>query len=155
MSPRFKRGHSNVQTRRPRGFTLIEVMIVVAIVAILAAIAVPSYRDYILRGQLVDATTGLTTLRSDMERYFQDNRQYTAVGAFTPPCATPRTIGSFTVDCSILAAASYTLRATGSGATNDFIFTLTQQGIQGTDRVPGSWGTYPATCWLLKRGHTC
>lgn len=155
MSPRFNHGRLNVQTLRQRGFTLIEVMVVVAIIAILAAIAVPSYRDYILRGQLVDATTNLTTMRSDMERYFQDNRQYTAVGAFTPPCATPRVIGSFSVSCTTLVANSYILTATGSGVTNGFIFTLTQQGIQGTTIVPADWGTYPATCWLLKRGHTC
>ena len=153
MSPRFKRGHSNVQTRRQRGFTLIELMIVVAIIAILAAIAVPSYRDYILRGQLVDATNGLSTLRADMERYFQDNRQYTAVGAFTPPCATPRTIGSFSVTCTTLTANNYILTATGSGSTLGFAFTLTQQAVQGTDSAWGSSGG--AGCWRLKRGQTC
>ena len=64
-------------------------MITVAIVGILAAVAYPSYRDYIVRGQLVDATTALATYRADMERHFQDNRSFATVGAFTTPCALP------------------------------------------------------------------
>ncbi|MBC7938818.1 MAG: prepilin-type N-terminal cleavage/methylation domain-containing protein, partial [Chitinophagaceae bacterium] len=61
---------------RQTGFTLIELMITVAIIAILAMVAVPSYRDHILRGQLVDATNGLSSVRANMERHFQDNRSY-------------------------------------------------------------------------------
>lgn len=142
------------------GFTLIEVMIVVAIVAILASIAVPSYRDYILRGQLVDATTGLATMRADMERYFQDNRTYQATGTFTPPCApaNAKTVGKFTLSCPTAAditATTYSIRAVGSDSTTDFIFRIDQMGMQSTERVPTGWGTYPATCWLLKRGQTC
>ena len=68
-----------------RAFTLIEVMIVVAIVAILAAVALPSYRDYMLRGQLTDVTNEMSTLRANMERHFQDTRQYTTAGVFTSP----------------------------------------------------------------------
>jgi prepilin-type N-terminal cleavage/methylation domain-containing protein len=139
-----------------RGFTLIEVMIVVAIIAILAAIAVPSYRDYVLRGQIVDATTGLSAMRADMERYFQDNRQYLATGGFTPPCAAPgRVVRSFTITCSALTANTYTLQAVGSGTTAGFTFTLTQQDTQGTV-APSTWSPVsPATCWVVKRGQTC
>ncbi|MCH8856823.1 MAG: prepilin-type N-terminal cleavage/methylation domain-containing protein, partial [Proteobacteria bacterium] len=53
-----------------QGFTLIEVMITVAIVAILAAVALPQYRDYVTRSRLADASTGLSTVRAQMERYF-------------------------------------------------------------------------------------
>lgn len=142
-----------------RGFTLIEVMIVVAIVAILASIAVPSYRDYILRGQLVDGTTALSTMRADMERYFQDNRSYATVGTFNPPCAgAGRTTGNFTVTCDpdLSDAVRYTLVATGAGPVNEFVFTLDQQGNAGTRTVGVTgWGTTPAACWLLKRGYVC
>ena len=88
---------------RQSGFTLIEMMIVVGIIAILAAIAIPNYRDYVLRGQIVDATNALSTFRANMERHFQDNRTYETVGAFTSPCLLPvaqRTVGPFVVTCS-------------------------------------------------------
>ena len=71
----------------PHGFTLIEVMITVAIVAILAAVAVPSYSAYVTRGHLADAASGLAATRAQMERHYQDNRSYATVGAFTTPCA--------------------------------------------------------------------
>jgi prepilin-type N-terminal cleavage/methylation domain-containing protein len=67
-------------------FTLIEVMVTVAIVAILASIAYPSYRDYVLRSRIVNATNGLSTMRANMERYFQDDRTYLSAGSYTSPC---------------------------------------------------------------------
>ena len=62
--------------RRAAGFTLIEVMIVVAIVAILAAVAMPAYNEYVMRGRLSDAHAGLMTKRVELEQFFQDNRTY-------------------------------------------------------------------------------
>jgi type IV pilus assembly protein PilE len=151
--------HTN--PRRPSsGFTLIEVMIVVAIVTILAAVAIPSYRDYILRGQLVDGTTILSTVRANMERYYQDNRQYTNVGAFKSPCnsddVTARRQGSFTVTCSALAADSFTLIATGTGTTNGFVYSIDNTDAQATVTVGGSW-PQPTNknCWVVKRGQVC
>jgi len=144
-----------------RGFTLIEVMIVVAIVAILAAVAIPSYRDYILRGQLIDATTLLSTFRGNMERYFQDNRTYLATGAFNPPCAAAipvaqRTQGNFILTCGALTANTYTLVATGSNATAGFVYAVTETDQRSTTSVGGSWPTpVPNTCWVIKRGQAC
>jgi prepilin-type N-terminal cleavage/methylation domain-containing protein len=146
------------------GFTLIEVMIVVAIIAILAAIALPSYRDYILRGQLVDATNLLSAGRANMERYFQDNRQYAKISAtIFPPCdplASGRTQGAFTLTCTTSAATdppAYVLTATGSGSTAQFSYTVNQQGIQSTTIASGApWpAVNAAACWIVKKGQTC
>jgi type IV pilus assembly protein PilE len=140
-----------------RGFTLIELMIVVAVVAILSAIAYPSYRDYILRGRLVDATNGLAGMRADMERHFQDNRTFQTVGAFTTPCqgaVGSRTLGDFVLSCSVLTANTYTLQAVGSGTTTGFTFTINQANVRATTAAPSGWGTC-ATGWMLKRGQTC
>ena len=68
-----------------RGFTLIEVMIVVAILGILAAVAYPGYQDYILRSRITEAVNGMETLRTDMERFYQDNRSVAEHRAFDDP----------------------------------------------------------------------
>src|SRR5262245_7477408 len=62
--------------RKQGGFTLIEVMIVVTIIAILAAVAIPNYSDYVTRGRVVEAIAGLGDARTKMEQFFQDNRTY-------------------------------------------------------------------------------
>ncbi|HEV7619606.1 MAG TPA: prepilin-type N-terminal cleavage/methylation domain-containing protein, partial [Burkholderiaceae bacterium] len=62
--------------RQLRGFTLIELMTTIAIIAILAAIAIPSYGNYVRRGKVVEATSALADVRMKMEQYFQDNRTY-------------------------------------------------------------------------------
>lgn len=61
-----------------RGFTLVEVMIVVAIVAILAAVALPTYRNYIVRGARVQAQTELLELASLQEKIFLNSNNYAA-----------------------------------------------------------------------------
>jgi type IV pilus assembly protein PilE len=142
-----------------RGFTLIEVMMAIAIVAILTAVAYPSYRDYITRGSLVDATTGLSTIRAQMERHFQDNRSYATVGTFVTPCASvltaPRTFGKFVVSCSgTPTALGFTLQAVGSGNVNGFTYTITEADLRATMAAPSGWST-STSCWLTKKGTTC
>lgn len=145
----MRRGHS-------RGFTLLELMIVVAIVAILTTIAYPNYRDYVIRGQLVDATQGLSALRANMERYFQDNRTYAAAGAFTPPCsATAYPAGRFSITC-VSDATTFTATAVGSAAPlSGFSFTVDQNDVQKTvvtsPPAPGSFLSC-TTAWVTKTG---
>jgi prepilin-type N-terminal cleavage/methylation domain-containing protein len=143
---------------RTAGFTLIELMITVAIVAILSAIAYPSYRNYVLRGQVANATDGLSAVSANMERYFQDNRTYLTANGQTPPCsASPSpTYGTFTITCTTLTATLFTLQAAGSGATAGFTYTIDQAGNQTTtvaSPAPSAWipagGTCPAT-WETK-----
>ena len=152
--------------QKTAGFTLIELMITVAIVAILSAIAYPNYRNYVLRGQIVNATNGLSAVSANMERYFQDNRTYLAVNGFSPPCLTPVPYGSFTVSCptalvsppstfsgSTLTATSYQLEAIGSTGTSGnmsgFYFFIDQAGNQGT------MVTAPASsAWIVAGGCT-
>ncbi len=147
---------SRIRRRPSRGFTLIELMIVVAIVAILTTIAYPNYRDYVIRGQLVDATQGLAAVRANMERYFQDNRSYLPVGAFTPPCAAaPVAYGKFNISCAATAT-TFTATAVGGAAPlSGFTFTVDQNDAQATVvTTPPAPATFLgcATAWISKTG---
>lgn len=143
--------------RRAAGFSLIELMIVVAIVAILSAIAIPSYRNYVIRGQLVSATNGLSATQANMERYFQDNRTYLAANGFTPPCATATAYGNFTVSCpTVLTATTFQIQAIGAGSVAAFSFFIDQQGNQWSKvaGAPAGW-TNCTTSWETKQGQCC
>src|SRR5712692_4636169 len=141
--------------RSATGFTLIEVMITVAIIAILAAVAIPSYTDYITRSKIQEATTTLLAQRTKMEQYFQDQRTY--IGACDP--ANPNTVAPvptglkyFTVACSNVALSTYSATAAAIAVTDmaQFSFTIDQGTTRQTTNVPpGSGWTLPATnCWV-------
>ncbi len=143
-----------------RGFTLIEVMIVVAIMAILTMVALPSYTDYVRRGQLPEAFANLSDLRVKLEQYYQDNRAYAtsgttcATGASWAPPATPSGAKYFSYTCTTSGTfQTYTLTATGAtGRVVGSVYTLTTDGTKATTQFKGS--AVSKACWLAN-GSEC
>lgn len=153
--------------RLEAGFTLIEVMITVAIIAILAAIALPAYTDYVIRGRLVEGTNALSALRAQMEQHYQDNRTYldASSSSILSPCNSTKlaalnaSLKYFTVTCPTWTKTTYTLKATGTGTgmSAGATYTVDQQNTMATTGLPTSWGSVPSAnqCWLMRRGETC
>jgi len=147
--------------RRSSGFTLIEVMVTVAIVAILSAIAIPSYSEYVQRARITEAVSMLSDMRNKMEQYFQDNRSWTPPGPTVAPCQ-PGTVApipvtaNFTFACSNLGPNTYTVTATGNvgSSMSQFTYSVDQANQRVTVALPPGWVTRP-NCWVLKRDGSC
>jgi type IV pilus assembly protein PilE len=161
---------ANPARSRLAGFTLIELMITVAIIAILAAIALPAYSNYVIRGRLVPMTNTLAAARTAMEQYYQDNRTYLSTGSgstsLTSPCSDTvnwiKSWGNYALTCPTLTATTYTLQVMAtSGAAIGATYTVNQQNLMATTSYPTKWGGYSnlpssaSTCWLMRQGDSC
>lgn len=130
------------QRRRMAGFSLIELMVTVAIAGLLVSIALPSYRDYVRRGDVQEALAALSSGRIALEQYYLDNRTYV-----DGPCAA--SAGRFAVSCETTAE-TYLITATGADLVDGFIYTIDQSGLRSTQ---GPWGS--GSCWIDRQGTAC
>ena len=135
-------------SKAAKGFTLIEIMIVVAVIGILAAVALPNYQEYIARGRRADAQTQLLAAQQWLERFYSEHYKYNETSATTPVDVTDSTLwgnqpfrssprpgeGTAAYNLTVSAAANtYTITATRTGsATTDACgnFTLTNTGLK-------------------------
>ena len=146
------------------GFTLAEFLVVVTIIGILAAVAIPAYSNYVIRGKIPDATSNLANKKVLMEQFYQDSRTY--VGG---PCFTPDTTTSKYFNFACTAAAPYTLsvapttsvytiQASGKNEMTGFNYTIDQSNTKTSTIVapaPAIWIATSASCWITKQGGTC
>jgi len=134
--------------QRQSGFTLVELMIVVAIIGILGAIAMPSYTSYVTRARLVEAHTALASTQPKLEQYWSNNRKYDDFAQV------PADSANFTYELDDADASSYLLVATGRAAAAGFVYTLDQSGKRATTGVPTGW-TDNDNCWVDRKDGSC
>ena len=134
-----------ISRRTVQGFTLIELMIVVAIVGVLASIALPAYNDYVRRAAVQEAFSELANWRVRMEQFYQDNRNYGGGGCGV---AAPAPAGSkFNFGCDT-DGQTYTLSATGSvNPATGHGYTVDQLNVKATTSFKGA--SSGKQCWLV------
>ena len=136
---------------KSNGFSLIELMVVVAIIGILAAIALPQYSTYVTRSKFADATSGLASKRVRLEQSFQDNRTYVGATDCNSDTATSQ---YFTFSCSAATATAFTLQAVGRSSMAGFTFTINESGTRATTVTATGW-TGNTGCWITNKGGAC
>jgi type IV pilus assembly protein PilE len=137
--------------RIQKGFTLVELMIVVVIMGILSAYAIPAYNNNVTRGKLIDATSTLSDAKVRMEQFYQDNRTY--MGA--APCTTIPASAFFGYVCAQPTPTAFTITAAGIGSMAGFSYSINQSNVRATVSLPAGWGSANAACWITTKGGTC
>ena len=147
--------------QRNRGFTLIELMIVVAVIAILSAIAIPAYTQYVARSKLTEAFSGLSGMAVAAQQYYQDNRTYLAGNgtgnATTCPVAAPANTQYYSFTCSGITATTFLFTATPANGFVGPSYSIDQDGNKATTNVPAGWSAPGAgqQCWVRNQSGDC
>ncbi len=147
--PRARAPRRANDRRRPAGFTLIELLIGIAVLSILASLALPSYREYVRRGQLSAAFENLGMYRMRLEQAYQDGGNY---GVSDCAVAIPTATAYFQYSCTLTdSGQGYAATATGLGMMAGFAFSTDAGGNNRTTAFPGGTGL-PAACWWSRVG---
>jgi type IV pilus assembly protein PilE len=139
--------------RQGSGFSLIELLVVVAIIGILTAIAVPAYGNYVTRSRLVEAFSGLSMAQTSAEDFWSNGHTYVGLDTVTPSRLPPDS-PNFRFSWADLTDSSYTVKATGQGALAAFVYTIDQNGTRVTLNAPSDYGT-SNSCWIDRKGGQC
>jgi type IV pilus assembly protein PilE len=151
-----------IRPARPagRGFTLLELMVAVAVVGILAAVALPSYTDYLRRGRLPEAFTFLSNYQVTLEQHYQDFRAYGTGTTCAPDTAgttkvisAPTGVKYFTFSCALTGSGQgYLLTATSTAALgSSHVYTVNHSSTKTTTTFKGV-AQSGKNCWLVKGG---
>ena len=138
------------------GFTLLELTIVTAIVAVLGAVALPSYATYVTRSRILDGLARLADGRAKMEQFFLDQRTYvddSGACGVAPPV--DGAADAFSVQCTGTAS-TFTYTASGVAAKGmaSFVYSIDQVGSKTTLSLPPGWSRTPG-CWTIRRDGLC
>jgi type IV pilus assembly protein PilE len=153
--------------RHARGFTLLELMIALVVIAVLAAIAVPQYEDYVMRGKIAEAVSNLSNTRVAMEKYYADNHSYNVAG--TPgTCGVTMPSGGnakyFTISCASGNSSgpgdqTYTITASGVDGMSGFTYTINESEARTSNissTASSGWNTSgTVNCWIERKGDSC
>ena len=137
------------------GFSLIELMVAVAVIGILAAVALPSYSNYVKSGNAQEAPSNLMTMKTQAEQYFADNP---AKGFKDFPCTAPSGSKFFDYACTYTPVTvpqnTIAITATGKSTSNisGWTYTIDQTGNRTSTGIGTSSST---TCWITKNNGSC
>lgn len=144
--------------KRSGGFTIIELLIVIAIVGILAAVAVPAYQDYVVRGKVTDAFTGLADFRVRMEQFYQDSRRYDGGGLGGCGVKAPESkYFTFSCDPGVAPSQTYTAHALGvdNQGTKGFEYTVNEKNERKSVALGNGWNGVGNSCWVRRKDGGC
>ncbi|KAF1069353.1 MAG: Fimbrial protein [Pseudomonas citronellolis] len=133
--------------KRAGGFTLIELMITVLVMALLAAIAIPSYSSYVLRGHRSEGQALLSEAVARQERYFAQNNAYASSAAGLNMTTYVANLQYYTLGITSDGSSTYTLTATATGSqASDKACTTLSVNQAGTRSYTGT-ASSASDCW--------